>query len=134
MKAVLDTNVFLSGIHWTGASHKVLREWFKGTFTLVSSPQINEELFRQLRDFKIQMPIEEILWWERYIIEKSVLVIPTRKIELVKKYPDDSKFIETAVEGNADYIVTQDKHLLEFRVYGCIQIVIPKKFLEILNY
>jgi len=29
MKVVLDTNIFLSGIHWSGASNKVLREWFR---------------------------------------------------------------------------------------------------------
>lgn len=132
MKAVLDTNVFLSGIHWVGASHEVLREWFKGTFVLVSSPQINEELFAQFRDFKIQMPMEEILWWESLIMEKSILVMPKRKINLIKKDSDDNKFIEVAIESNADYIVTQDKHLLEIREYKGIKILTPQEFLELI--
>jgi len=106
MRAILDTNIFLSGIHWSGASNRVLREWFIGSFVLVSSPQINQELFIQLRDFKIQMEIEEIEWWEDIVLEKSILVIPKRKVNVVKDDSDDNKFIEAALEGNADYIIS----------------------------
>ena len=101
MRAILDTNIFLSGIHWSGASNKVLREWFIGSFVSVSSPQINQELFIQLRDFKIQMEIEEIEWWEDIVLEKSILVIPKRKVNVVKDDSDDNKFIEAALEGKA---------------------------------
>jgi len=133
MRVVLDTNVFLSGIHWPGASHKVLRKWFIGSFMLVSSQQINQELFTQLRDFKIQMETKEIGWWGDLILEKSILVIPKEKINVVKKDPDDNKFIEAAVEGRAEYIVTQDKHLLEISTYENIKILTPKEFLELLK-
>ena len=123
MKVVLDTNIFLSGIHWTGASHKVLRDWFIGHFTLITSPDIKEELFRQLRDFKIQMSADEILWWENLILEKSIIVIPRKQIKLIDKDPDDNKFIEAAIESNSEFIVTQDKHLLEIKRYKQIKII-----------
>lgn len=130
MRVVIDTNVFLSGIHWIGASHKVLRAWFIGAFTLVSSPDINKELFAQLRDFKIQMEREEILWWENLILEKSELVIPKQKINVIKDDPDDNKFIEAAVEGNCSYIVSNDrKHILKLKVFRGIKIVTPEEFL-----
>ena len=133
MRAILDTNIFLSGIHWSGASNKVLREWFIGSFVSVSSPQINQELFIQLRDFKIQMEIEEIEWWEDIVLEKSILVIPKRKVNVVKDDPDDNKFIEAALEGKADYIVTQDRHLLNIKEFEGIKMVTPKEFLRILK-
>ena len=133
MKAILDTNIFLSGIHWSGASNKVLREWFIGSFTLVSSPQINRELFTQLRDFKIQMEMGEIEWWEDIVLEKSIMVVPKRKVDVIKDDPDDNKFIETALEGKADYIVTQDKHLLSIKEFEGIKIVSPEEFLRILK-
>ena len=133
MRAILDTNIFLSGIHWSGASNKVLREWFIGSFVSVSSPQINQELFIQLRDFKIQMEIEEIEWWEDIVLEKSILVIPKRKVNVVKDDPDDNKFIEAALEGKADYIVTQDRHLLHIKEFEGIKIVSPEEFLRILK-
>ena len=133
MRAILDTNIFLSGIHWSGASNKVLREWFIGSFVSVSSPQINQELFIQLRDFKIQMEIEEIEWWEDIVLEKSILVIPKRKVNVVKDDSDDNKFVEAALEGKADYIVTQDRHLLNIKEFESIKKVTPKEFLRILK-
>ena len=133
MKAILDTNIFLSGIHWSGASNKVLREWFIGSFTLVSSPQINRELFTQLRDFKIQMEMGEIEWWEDIVLEKSIMVVPKRKVDVIKDDPDDNKFIETALEGKAGYIVTQDKHLLSIKEFEGIKIVTPEEFFRILK-
>ncbi len=133
MRVVLDTNVFLSGIHWTGASHKVLREWFMDSFNIISSHQINQELFCQLKDFKIQMEEDEIEWWESLILEKSEIVVPKRKVNVVKGDPDDNKFIEAALEGEADYIVTQDRHLLDIKEFEGIKIVTPKEFLQILE-
>ena len=131
MRAVLDTNVFLSGIHWAGASSKVLSAWFLNKFTLVSSMEINRELFTQLRDFKIRMETEEIHYWESLVPKKSELVVPNKKIEIVKDDPDDNKFIETALEGKAEYIVTQDKHLLKIKEFKGIKIITPEEFIKL---
>lgn len=134
MRVVIDTNVFLSGIHWIGSSHKVLRAWVIGMFTLVSSHTINAELFAQLRDFKIQMGREEILWWENLIMGKSEIILPKRKFDVVKDDPDDNKFIEAAVEGNCDYIVSNDKkHLLKLKEFRGIRIIPPDEFLKVIE-
>ena len=48
--------------------------------------------------------------------------------------PDDEKILATAVEGNADYIVTGDKRdLLVLGTYEGIAIVTPGQFLSILQ-
>ena len=44
IRAVLDTNIFVSGIHWTGASEKVLHHWVEEKFVLVSSLPIIDEI------------------------------------------------------------------------------------------
>ncbi len=44
MKAVLDTNVFISGIFWEGASNKAMLNWREGKFTLVTSSEAISEL------------------------------------------------------------------------------------------
>ena len=79
------------------------------------------------------MEIEEIEWWEDIVLEKSILVIPKRKVNVVKDDPDDNKFIEAALEGKADYIVTQDRHLLNIKEFEGIKMVTPKEFLRILK-
>ena len=51
----------------------------------------------------------------------------------VKKDPEDDKFINCAVEGEADYIVSGDRHLLDLKHYSGIQIVNVNSFLRILQ-
>jgi len=67
------------------------------------------------------------------ILEKSELAVPKRKVNVVKQDPDDNKFIEAALEGEADYIVTQDRHLLKLKEFEGIKIVTPEEFLRILK-
>jgi|SRR3989338_9638742 len=133
MKAVLDTNIFVSGIHWSGASEKVLRSWFLNKFLLISSPEIVDEFVGTMISFKVPMKIEDIAWWESLILEKSDFIVPKKKIDVVKNDPDDNKFLEAALEGKADYVVTQDRHLLDLKEFEGVKIVTPKEFLRILK-
>lgn len=128
--AVLDTNIFVSGIHWNGASEKVLRAWLEGKFRHVSSVPIIDEIVRVLMTFKVPLEPEDISWWESLILEKSLLVFPIRHLEVVKNDPEDNKFIEAAVEGKAQFIVSQDRHLLDLKEYRGIKILHPDEFLK----
>jgi len=53
MRIVVDTNVFISGIFWKGASNKIIRAWKESKCTLVISPEIITEIRTVLNDFKI---------------------------------------------------------------------------------
>ncbi len=63
------------------------------------------------------------------VISKANIVIPSRKIHLVKEDPDDDKIIECAVEGKAGFIITNDNHLLKLKEFEGIKIIKPKDFL-----
>ncbi len=39
-------------------------------------------------------------------MEKSIIVVPTEKVDIIKDDKDDNKFIEVALEGKVDYIVS----------------------------
>lgn len=132
MRVVLDTNVFISGIHWTGSSEKILRAWMNKEFELVSSLPIIDELVRILMSLKVPLDPDDISWWESLILEKSVIVVPIEKVDIVTD-PDDNKFVEAALEGKAEYIVSQDKHLLVLKEYREIKVLHPDEFLELLH-
>ena len=135
MKVVLDTNVFISGIFWTStASAKIIDLWKQKKFTLVSSSEIIAELVATLSTFKIQLGKELILEWEKIITSNADIVVPKTKIRLVKDDPDDNKFFEAAIEGSADYVVSQDHHLLKIGVCEKIKVVTPSEFLQIVYY
>ena len=48
----------------------------------------------------------------------------------MKDDPDDNKFIEAALEGKAEYIVTQDNHLLKIKEFKGIKIISPEEFIK----
>ena len=63
----------------------------------------------------------------RYLAE---FVDPTEDLTAVEADPDDDKFLEAAVAGNVDYIVSGDQHLLDPGSFRGIDIVDPRAFYE----
>jgi len=54
--------------------------------------------------------LRDLLGWKpRHVIDLS---------EMVKNDPDDNKFIESAAEGGAEFIVSGYKHLLKIKKYS----------------
>lgn len=134
MRVVLDTNVFISGIFWEGNfSSRIIDLWRNQKLNLVSSLPLIEELVKTLKTFKIQMPEEMIEDWEKRIIENAIIVEPTEKVGVVTEDPDDNKFLETAIAGDAKVIISQDKHLLKLKEYNGIKIIKPEDFLKMLE-
>ncbi|MCX6742532.1 MAG: putative toxin-antitoxin system toxin component, PIN family [Candidatus Pacearchaeota archaeon] len=132
MRIVLDTNVFISGIFWEGNfCSKIVEAWKDKKFELVSSLEIIEELVKTLKSFKIQMDELIIKEWGRLIIENSIIVKPSEKLKIITEDIEDNKFLETALEGKADFIISQDKHLLNVSEFRGIRIILPENFLKI---
>jgi putative PIN family toxin of toxin-antitoxin system len=71
----------------------------------------------------------------RLILDTNVLVrikeFIEPKTEITEcRDPKDNKFLELAIAGNAECIVTGDKDLLELNPFRNIQIITPKEFLD----
>ena len=133
MKVVLDTNIFISGIFGKGASNKIILNWREGKFTLVTSLEAISEIIKVLKDFKIKLSDDMIKEWIDLIIRNSIIVEPIEKITIVKDDPKDNIFIETAVAGNVDYIISQDSHLLKLNEFRGIKIITPEEFNKMFN-
>jgi uncharacterized protein len=138
IKAVIDTNVIVSGvISPKGAPRKILDLARKEIFKVVTSVSINHEIFKVLhRDYiyaKYNLTEEIIDNISAFLYEGSILTEYEYAVSKVKKDPEDNKFIACAVEGEADYIVSGDDHLLRLKHYSGIQIVDARGFLKILN-
>ena len=133
MKVVLDTNIFISGIFWKGSSNRIITNWKEGKFTLVTSLEAISEVIKILKDFKIKLSDEMIKEWVDLIVRNSMIVEPKEKISIIKDDPKDNIFIETAVAGNVDYIVSQDNHLLKLKEFRGIKIITPEEFNKIGN-
>ena len=134
MRTIMDTNVFVSGIFWEGNfCSQLIEKWKNKKFELVSSMEIIDELVKTLRDFKIQMPDSMIEDWRNLIIENSIIVEHTIKLDVIKEDPDDNKFLEAGITGKVDIIISQDKHLLKLKEYQGMKIISPEEALLILK-
>ena len=111
----------------------MLEHWKDKRFTLIISQDILSEIRRVLSDFKIKMPESMIQEWIDVMASNSLLVDPVERIQGVELDPSDNKFLEAAVAGKANYIITQDYHLLRLLVLRMIRIMKPEEFNQILK-
>ncbi len=68
-------------------------------------------------------------------LKNAVKISPTYRFLLIKADPDDDKFVDCAVTGNADFIVTHDGHfnVLKTIEFPVVEIVTIAEFKEILT-
>jgi len=66
------------------------------------------------------------------ILLRGEAVVPTRRIT-ISRDPKDNMFLEAAVDGGADTIVSGDDDLLELEAFEGIPIVTPVEFLAKLD-
>ena len=134
MKIVLDTNVLVSSSFWYGSSNLILDKAENKEIELILSREIikefsevleYEEISKKIRDKNLEMKrtIEKI-------VSISTIVEPSQKFDIVKEDSDDNKILECAFEGKADFIVSQDAHLLKLKEFQFIKIVTPEEFLK----
>jgi putative PIN family toxin of toxin-antitoxin system len=138
LRAVLDANVIISAlIQPKGASGRILTSLLEASaFELIISPAILTELRRSLSYPKVRRYIkgsdEDLDLWVASIELIAQPVDGTIRVHAVAEDPDDDKYIEAAVEGLAQFVVTGDKHLLSLKSYENIHIVTPRVFVALL--
>ena len=137
MQAVIDTNVIVSGlIRPRGAPGSVLRSLRDRRFVALVSPPILEELVAILARpwLQVRYGIEDNDGQDllRLLALRSELVEPSTKIRECRD-PRDDMFLEAAVDGESDRLVTGDSDLLEIGSIGRATIVTPAAFVAELD-
>ncbi len=96
---------------------------------LITSLAILAELTRVLREY-FDFSDEESYEWHQRIGENTEVVWPTRWVNAVPDDADDNKFVECALEGRAQYIISRDDDLLRLKQYDDILIVDDREFVR----
>ena len=127
-RVVLDTNVVISGL-LGGTATEVIRRWRGGAFDLIVSEEIVSEYEQVLKRPKFKLPewiVQELL---DYIRSKAQWVEPHSIAESVVRDPFDTKFLEAAIAGHADWIVSGDKDLLDLGQFEAVAIISLREFM-----
>ena len=135
MRAVLDTNVLISGVIATGVPHKLLIKGFEREYQIVVSVETLTEFRETLLKYpeRFQMSEHEVQQEVELVRYYSEFVDPQEDIMAVEADPDDDKFLEAAVAGGVDYLVSGDGHLLDLDSFRGIDIVEPRTFYDRLD-
>jgi len=136
IRAVLDANVLVSGIMAEGVPRNILRAWRAGHFHLVESQATLDEIARVLRYPKIarrhQWSEAEIQAFMESLEALAILTPGKLRLDAVAADPSDNRYLECAIEGEANCVVTGDGHLLELAVYREVEMLSPREFVELL--
>ncbi len=134
-KLVVDPNLFVSGFlnPLSGKPAKLidLLPLRHKRYQLLVSRKIFEEYEAVLNRFERISSAK----WKKLLAKiraHSNWIKPKKTFTVIKEDPDDDKFLECAVAGKADFIVSGDKHLLALKEFRGVKIITIDKCLTLL--
>ena len=130
MRVVLDTNVFVSGIFFTGPPHQILEAWRDGKVQLLVSPAILDEYHRIGVELASHFQNIDLKPFLDLLSIHAEIVLPPTLPPIIHDDPSDDKFLEAAVAGKASHIISGDNHLVKLSEYQGIRILKPRDFVQ----
>jgi len=125
---VLDTNVFIAAyFNRKSASARIIDLCLENKHELIFSSRLRKEVRLILKNVRAKREFQKRI---QSLFINASRVRPTQKIFAVKEDPEDNKFLECALEGKADYLITSDWHLLELGKFAQTKICKPTQFLK----
>jgi uncharacterized protein len=137
VRAVIDTNILVRAlINRAGTVRPLLMALDAGLYTIILSSALLTELTRVLRRPRMRarygISEDDIGDLLQLLVRRGEIVTPVRTIRVCRD-PRDDMFLEAAVAGDANVIVSGDEDLLVLHPFESIPIVGPAAFLSMLD-
>ena len=133
MKVVIDTNILLASLAKRSPFRPVFDAFLTSRFTLLISTEVMMEYAEKIEE-KTTASIANNVCDLILQSDNVVRVEPYYRWHLIEKDADDNKFVDCAVSGGADYLVTNDKHYKKLRTtpFPKVEVISIKAFMELL--
>jgi len=134
MKVVLDTNILLISLPTRSLYHKIIQAFNNRQFDLIITTPIFLE-YEEILSEKANPLIANIVLGAFLEAPNVIAVTDYYYWELIHADPDDNKFTDAFLNGQADYLVTRDAHfnVLKGTEFPKVDVISPDEFLEILE-
>jgi putative PIN family toxin of toxin-antitoxin system len=129
---VPDTNVLVSAIVFGGPPRRLVELAAEGHVQLILSSPLIEELREVLRR-KFGFSDAAVYQAEALLRRISTVVQPEREVAIISEDPEDNRVLEAAHAGDADVIVSGDRHLLSLERFGATAITNPRDLLNMIE-
>lgn len=133
MIVVLDTNVLLVSIAPRSVYRKIFDALMAGEFKLVLGNDILSE-YAEVIERKANAAVSNNIAEMLLNLENLNKVEVFFEWKLVNKDPDDNKYVDAAIAGGADFIVSNDQHFKILKSIGFpkVNVIGIDEFLEII--
>ena len=131
-RVAFDTNIRFSAVGWLGNPHRCVQAARQSQCLSLTCEAILAELAEKLqlkRGFDASKAAETI---DEIRAFSKIITIPGT-LKIVTADPDDDAVLECAVVGQAQYLVSGDRHLLALGHYQGIQVLKAAEFLTLLH-
>ncbi len=130
LRVVIDTNVLIEGAKDPHSYQvRIMRLALAGELQPLASTRTMREhdriLARLVNEAEYQQLVENFLD-QAELVEPNLDIV--HETSGATEDRDDDKFLDLAKEGDADYVITRDKHLLDLENYGETEITTPERF------
>ncbi len=130
MRIVLDTNVLMSGIFFSGPPYRILQAWRDRKpelavclEILAEYRQVADRLRQRYRSIDISTLID-LVAVHSHVVQTAPLPKP------VCDDPKDDMFLACALAAGTRIVVSGDRHLLAVSGWAGIQVLRPKAFVD----
>jgi uncharacterized protein len=108
MRIIIDTNILISAILRDRTPEKVLLFIIESpNCQWIASPTIIDEYLGVLSRPKFNLPPAILQQWQEVFTSSITIFTPTETISFSRD-PKDAKFLNCAIQSNADYFITGD--------------------------
>ena len=134
MRVVLDTNILLQSLARKSKTRPIWDAFLNRDYVLIITPSIlleYEEIIAIRTSAEVSSNVVSLL----YEAVNSAFIHIYYEWNVITDDPDDNKFFDAAVAGNADYLVTNDNHFRLARKidFPQVRIVSADEFLDIIQ-
>jgi len=129
-RIILDTNILISGLILSSSKPQQVFDWVTQKHILLMSEETLAELFKTF----IRPKFEKYISLEKRLAFVANLKQQAEIIEITESITDcrdskDNKFLELAISGNADCLITGDQDLLVLNPFRDTEIITATDFL-----
>jgi len=131
MKVFFDTNVYIAEALIGGAAERMVAATITVRWRIYTSTHILSELKRVMR--RLGFPSRFTGITQGRVRRRSKLVIPPASRHTAPLDPEDGPVLRAALACGADFLVTNDRHLLVLNPYEGLRIVSMVRYFNILE-
>jgi putative PIN family toxin of toxin-antitoxin system len=132
LKVLLDTNIWISGILFSGNEEKIVDYAFDGKFQSIIPFQLINEFKRIMID-KFKLSHDDVLDSINEIIQVSELVDLEDFDEIDVRDIDDKAIVKAAKISHCDFLITGDNDIKVLKSINNTKIISSREFLKILE-